>query len=104
MKPTFNYQKLYSNIIQGKTRSSEPTLSERAGIPQNKPDTKPEAVVANAALVNLRKEPKPDADIMTVLVENDKVTILNDIVDGFYPVETKSGLIGYIMADYLEII
>ena len=61
------------------------------------------AVVCNCKKLNVRKNPEKDAKVLTMISEDDTVTVTGDLINNFYPVVTESGIKGYCVKDYLKI-
>ena len=59
-----------------------------------------ETVYVDAGTLNLRKSPSTDADIVTKLERNDKLTRVG-IAEGWSKVKTASGKTGYVASEYL---
>lgn len=59
-----------------------------------------ETVYVDAGTLNLRKSPSTDADIITKLERNDKLTRIG-IADKWSKVKTASGKTGYVASEYL---
>jgi cell wall-associated NlpC family hydrolase len=59
-----------------------------------------ETVYVDAGTLNLRKSPSTDADIITKLERNDKLTRIG-VADNWSKVKTASGKTGYVASEYL---
>lgn len=57
--------------------------------------------IVNSLLVNVRKEPSLESEVLEIVKKGDKVTILDKVKD-FYKVETKSKIIAYISSNFVE--
>lgn len=61
-------------------------------------------VVANCKLLNVRRKPSLDADILIIINESDEVIVDDEeSTDDFYKVLTESGRKGYCVKKYIEI-
>lgn len=72
-------------------------------IVEKKEELKPEVKtgkVVNCQLLNVRKRPKRDAEILRVIAKDDEVEILNDTGE-FLRVKLSDGTYGFCMAKYI---
>ena len=73
----------------------------------NKEELKPEVKtgkVVNCQLLNVRKRPKRDAEILRVIAKDDEVEILNEILtntEKYLRVKLSDGTYGFCMAKYI---
>lgn len=87
-------EKFYDEAFDNAAESSP------AEVEKNGPETK-NGIVINSIHVKVRKEPSYESDVMEVLREGDKVTILDKVGD-FYKVSTKSNDVAYISSDFVK--
>ena len=72
-------------------------------IVEKKEELKPEVTtgrVVNCQLLNVRKRPKRDAEILRVIAKDDEVEILNDAGE-FLRVKLSDGTYGFCMSMYI---
>ena len=73
----------------------------------NKEELKPEVKtgkVVNCQLLNVRKRPKRDAEILRVIAKDDEVEILSEILtntEEYLRVKLSDGTYGFCMAKYI---
>lgn len=62
-------------------------------------------VRVNANALNIRKEPKKDADIVTIVYKDELLVLLESTsIDGFYRVKTLTGIEGYCMEQFVDLV
>ena len=60
----------------------------------------------NGALLNFRKEPSLDAEVIALLKNGQKLIIHSEVMGGWLSAEVKEGkkkLTGYVMSKYIEL-
>ena len=70
---------------------------------EKKEELKPEVKtgrVVNCQLLNVRKRPKRDAEILRVITKDDEVEILNNVGE-FLRVKLSDGTYGFCMSTYI---
>ena len=61
------------------------------------------AIVCNCKKLNVRENPKPEANVIMIINEDDEVTVYTDgSVGNYYSIRTESGIEGYCVKDYLK--
>ena len=61
------------------------------------------AIVCNCKKLNVRENPKPKANVIMIINEDDEVTVYTDgSVGNYYSIRTESGIEGYCVKDYLK--
>ena len=61
------------------------------------------AIVYNCKKLNVRENPKPKANVIMIINEDDEVTVYTDgSVGNYYSIRTESGVEGYCVKDYLK--
>lgn len=81
------------------TEPEQPTTSV---IEKTEPETR-KAIVCNCKKLNVRENPKPKANVIMIINEDDEVTVYTDgSVDNYYSIRTESGVEGYCVKDYLK--
>lgn len=74
---------------------------------ENKEESKPEVKtgkVVNCQLLNVRKRPRRDAEILRVIAKDDEVEILNSVqfnAGEFLRVKLSDGTYGFCMSKYI---
>lgn len=61
--------------------------------------------VVNCQLLNVRKRPKRDAEILRVIAKDEEVEILNEVLvntEEYLRVKLSDGTYGFCMAKYIE--
>ena len=61
------------------------------------------ATLVGCERLNVRKEPSPNAEIVTVLNKTDEVACEPELIGNYYKVHTTSGIEGYCVKDYLKL-
>lgn len=62
-------------------------------------------VRVNANALNIRKEPKKDADIVTIVYKDELLVLVESTsIDGFYKVRTYTGIDGYCMEQFVDLV
>lgn len=62
-------------------------------------------VRVNANALNIRKEPKKDADIVTIVYKDELLVLVESTsIDGFYKVRTYTGIDGYCMKQFVDLV
>ena len=81
------------------TEPEQPTTSV---IEKTEPETR-KAIVCNCKKLNVRENPKPKANVIMIINEDDEVTVYTDgSVGNYYSIRTESGVEGYCVKDYLK--
>lgn len=96
-----NYSKNYAkpSVEEVETPVVEPTPESVVTI-----ESPTIGVVIDCELLNIRKAPKADADILTRVKVGEELMIDNDkSTNGWYAVRTKAGVDGYCAKGYVEI-
>lgn len=61
------------------------------------------ATVVGCARLNVRKEPSPDADVVTIINASEVLSCYPEPVGNYYNVITASGTRGYCVKEYLKL-
>ena len=81
------------------TEPEQPTASV---IEKTEPETR-KAIVCNCKKLNVRENPKPKANVIMIINEDDEITVYTDgSVGNYYSIRTESGVEGYCVKDYLK--
>lgn len=128
--PNTNYNKMYeidkepvamnvpsietvdASEVENPTSKPEPEVVEPVITEPEQPATsviekiEPEirkAIVYNCKKLNVRENPKPKANVIMIINEDDEVTVYTDgSVGNYYSIRTESGVEGYCVKDYLK--
>lgn len=65
------------------------------------PETK-NGIVCNAKHVNVRKQPFKTAEVLGTVREGEKVTILGGPENGFYKIELKGDMVGFLSSNFCK--
>ena len=81
---------------------TEPEQSATSVIEKTEPEIR-KAIVCNCKKLNVRENPKPKANVIMIINEDDEVTVYTDAsVGNYYSIRTESGVEGYCVKDYLK--
>lgn len=81
------------------TEPEQPTTSV---IEKTEPEIR-KAIVCNCKKLNVRENPKPKANVIMIINEDDEVTVYTEgSVGNYYSIRTESGVEGYCVKDYLK--
>lgn len=92
-----NGKPIEANII---SVNNKPIEQSPAEVETTVPPTVTNGVIVNALLVNVRREPCLNADVLEVLRKGDKVAILEKGTE-FWKVSTSVNKIAYISSDFV---
>lgn len=87
-----------------KTKPEEVVETEVVEAAPEEPKAKPVyGTVANCKKLNVRKKPKADADVVTIIEEGTKVSIsLEESTADFYKVTLKGGAYGFCKKEFIK--
>ena len=81
---------------------TEPEQPATSVIEKIEPEIR-KAIVYNCKKLNVRENPKPKANVIMIINEDDEVTVYTDgSVGNYYSIRTESGVEGYCVKDYLK--
>lgn len=102
MAKNTNYNKISTDSV--KEEKVENTVTPEKPIEQAEPIKIVKGVVANCSRLNVRKEPKKNAEVSTIINVGDKVEVEPDVSTAkWYKVTTKSGIEGYCMKEFITL-
>ena len=81
---------------------TEPEQPVTSVIEKTEPEIR-KAIVCNCKKLNVRENPKPKANVIMIINEDDEVMVYTDgSVGNYYFIRTESGVEGYCVKDYLK--
>ena len=81
---------------------TEPEQPATSVIEKIEPEIR-KAIVYNCKKLNVRENPKPKANVIMIINEDDEVTVYTDgSVGNYYSIRTESGVEGYCVKDYIK--
>ena len=81
---------------------TEPEQPVTSVIEKTEPEIR-KAIVCTCKKLNVRENPKPKANVIMIINEDDEVTVYTDgSVGNYYFIRTESGIEGYCVKDYLK--
>lgn len=102
MSKKTNYNKI-STEAAGEEKV-ENVVTPTEPVEQAEPIKIVKGVVSNCTKLNVRKEPKKDAEVLVVIDAKTKVEVEPDnSTDKWYKVSTKNGIEGYCMKDFITL-
>ena len=81
---------------------TEPEQPATSAIEKTEPEIR-KAIVCNCKKLNVRENPKPKANVIMIINEDDEVMVYTDgSVGNYYSIRTESGVEGYCVKDYIK--
>ena len=81
---------------------TEPEQPATSVIEKTEPEIR-KAIVCNCKKLNVRENPKPKANVIMIINEDDEVMVYTDgSVGNYYSIRTESGVEGYCVKDYIK--
>lgn len=111
-----NYNKMYSKpeieveevlepevseeVVEEPVVEAEPEVIEE---PVVEPVKEVVATVVGCTRLNVRKQPHPDADVLTIINASSEIICDPEPVGDYYKIHTASGIEGYCVKDYIKL-
>lgn len=94
-----------SSYSEDEIVENEDKFNDKENLLENENEDQIVKVKVNASALNIRKDANKDADILTIVYKDDILELMEpDVVDGFYYVKTDSGIEGFCMTQFVELI
>lgn len=104
---TVDASEVAKHVAQPEPEVIEPVITEpeqpaTSVIEKTEPEIR-KAIVCNCKKLNVRENPKPKANVIMIINEDDEVMVYtDDSVGNYYSIRTESGVEGYCVKDYIK--